>query len=34
MSPKSDQYQISPRNINALDIKQSGHENYGHGDTR
>ena len=33
LSPKSDQYQISPCNINAL-LKQRGHENYGHGHTR
>ena len=33
LSPKSDQHQISPCNINAF-VKQSGHENYGHDHTR
>ena len=32
LSPKSDQHQISPCNINAL--KDSGYENYGHDHTR
>ena len=33
LSPKNDQHQISPCNINAF-VKQSGHENYGHDHTR
>ena len=33
LSPKRDQHQISPFNINA-NVKQGGHENYGHDHTR
>ena len=33
LSPKRDQHQISPCNINCF-VKQSGHENYGHDHTR
>ena len=34
LSLKGDQHQISPWNINALIVKQSGHENYRHDHTR